>query len=95
MPPIPRLELHISVNTVGCASKDCIRVILPGEVLMMRQVVGTACSEPLCPVCAAIAIEDAKLSVRMFLHREEQRVMQERLIAGEEASPPTQPMPGL
>lgn len=91
MPPIPRLELHISVSSIGCATKDCVRVILPGEVLVLRQVIGTTCSEPLCAVCAAIAIEDAKLSVRMFLHREDQRAAQAKMLAGEEAPPATLP----
>lgn len=82
---IPRLELHISVSTIGCAAKDCVRVILPGEVVVRRHVEGTACSEPLCAVHAAEAVEDAKLAARMFLHREEQRLRMSKLAAGQPA----------
>lgn len=91
---IPFLRIDVALTAIGCAGKDCVRVLLPAEIMVMRGVEGTAVAEPLCPVCAAAALEDAKLSARLFLHREEQRVAMERMaLEAEESSPETEPFP--
>lgn len=90
-PKIPTLTISVALATFGCAAKDCMRVILPGEAYVLRKSNDIPFSAPLCPVHAAEAVEDVKLAARMFLHSEEQRVMTEKILAGEEPPPATLP----
>lgn len=90
-PKIPTLTISVALASFGCAAKNCMRVILPGEAHVLRKVDGTACNEPLCPVHAAEVVEDAKLAARMFLHAEEQRAMTNKLLASDEPPPATLP----
>lgn len=68
-----KLQIDVAVSSCGCSVVGCSRVTLPGEALVMREIPDSRCSEPLCAVHAAEAIEDARLKVRLWLHACEQK----------------------
>jgi hypothetical protein len=69
-----RLSIEIALESIACAVDDCARIVVPGELLHMRRVEGTAVHEPLCAVCATAALEDMKLLARISIHQREQEL---------------------
>lgn len=80
MPKLPVLSVTVALASLGCSTPECVRVILPGEAVLLRRAPDSLAHDPLCPVCAAAVLEDAKLAVRLFLHREEQEAAKQRIL---------------